>query len=61
MDNIDGWLNDMINKGLTSTSSTWIERAVEQKNDKMTVNLASSALFTYNIWDKVLLEIQTFN
>jgi hypothetical protein len=61
MNNIDKWLNEMIDKGLASTTSSWIQRAVEQKNDRMTVNLASSVLLTYSDWDKVILRIQTFN
>jgi len=61
MNDIDKWLNDMINKGLASTTSSWIERAVQQKNDRMTVDLASSVLLTYSDWDKIILRIQTFN
>ena len=61
MNNIDKWLNDMIEKGLVSTTGSWIERAVEQKNDRMTVNLASSVLITYNDWDKIILQRQTLN
>ncbi|HEY77636.1 MAG TPA: hypothetical protein G4O09_00800 [Dehalococcoidia bacterium] len=59
--NIDKWLSDMIDKGLASTSHSWIQRAVEQKNSRMTVNLASSVLLTYSDWDKIILRIQTFN
>ena len=59
--NIDKWLNDMIDKGLASTTSSWIERAVQQKNDRMTVNLASSVLLTYSDWDKIILQLQTLN
>ena len=51
----------MIDKGLASTSNSWIERAVQQKNDKMTVNLASSVLLTYDEWDKIILQMQSFN
>jgi hypothetical protein len=61
MNNIDKWLSDMIDKGLASTTSSWIQRAVQQKNDRMTVNLASSTPLTYSDWDKVILKIQTFN
>ena len=61
MNNIDKWLSDMIDKGLASTTSSWIERAVEQKNDRMTVDLASSVLLTYSEWDKIILQHQTFN
>ena len=61
MNNIDKWLNDMINKGLASTTSSWIERAVEQKNNRMTVDLASSVLLVYSDWDRIILQRQTFN
>ena len=61
MNNIDKWLNDMINKGLASTTNSWIERAVEQKNARMTVSLASSVLLRYSELDKVLLQHQTLN
>ena len=61
MNNMDKWLNDMIHKGLVSTSSSWIERAVEQRNDRLTLDLASSVLLTYSDWDKIILQCQTFN
>ena len=61
MNSMDQWLKDMINKGLASTTSSWIERAVEQRNDRMTVNLASSVLLTYSDWDEIILQMQTFN
>lgn len=61
MDNIDKWLGDMVDKGLASTTSSWIQRAVQQKNDRMTVNLAYSVLLIYSDWDKIILQCQTFN
>ena len=61
MDNIDEWLGDMIDKGLASTTSSWIERAVQQKNNRMTVELASSVLLTYSDWDEIILRMQTHN
>ncbi|MFC1894064.1 hypothetical protein ACFLYR_08665 [Chloroflexota bacterium] len=61
MNNIDKLLGDMVDKGLASTTSSWIQRAVQQKNDRMTVNLASSVLLIYNDWDEIILQRQTFN
>ena len=62
MNNIDNrWLDDMYNRKITPTSSSWIERAVEQKNSRMTIDLASSALHTYNDWDKIILQMQALN
>ena len=61
MNNIDKWLNDMVDKGLASTTSSWIERAVEQKNDRLTVGLASSVLLRYSELDKLILQRQILN
>ena len=61
MNSIDHWLKDMIKKGLASKTSSWIERAVEQKNGRMTVDLASSVMLAYSEWDKIILQRQTFN
>jgi hypothetical protein len=61
MNSIDKWLSDMVDKGLASITRSWIQRAVEQKNSRMTVNLASSVLLTYSDWDKIILQRQTFN
>ena len=61
MNNLDRLLGDMVDKGLASTTSSWIQRAVQQKNDRMTVNLASSVLITYSDWDKIILQRQTLN
>ena len=56
MDSIEKCLNDMIDKGLASTTSSWIERAVEQRNDRLTVNIASSVPIRYSDLDIVLLQ-----
>ncbi len=62
MNNIDNrWLDDMYNRKITPTSSSWIERAVEQKNSRMTIDLASSTLLTYSDWDKIILQMQALN
>jgi len=61
MNNIDQWLRDMINREPASTTSIWIQRAVQQKNARLTVGLASSVLLTYSDLDKVLLQRQTLN
>ena len=61
MDSIEKCLKDMIDKRLASTTSSWIERAVAQRNDKLTVDLASSVLLTYSDLDKVLLQRQILN
>ncbi len=61
MDSIEKCLKDMIDKGLASTTNSWIQRAVEQRNDRLTVSLASSVPIRYSDLDKVILQRQTFN
>ena len=61
MSNIDKWLDEMIDKGLASSSSSWIERAVKQKNDRMTVGLAYSVPLIYDDWDIIILQMQALN
>lgn len=47
---------DMLKRGLVCTSHSWIERAVAQKNHKMTVGLAHSIQLIYDDLDKVLMK-----
>ena len=61
MNDIDKWLNDMVDKGLASTTCSWIEQAVQQKHPKLTLELAYSILFTYSDLDKVMLQRQILN
>ncbi len=50
-------LEEMIRKGLVSTDSTWIERAVEQRNSRLSVGVASSTLLSYDRIDRKLLTL----
>ena len=46
--------DDMLRKGLVSTSSSWIERAVQQKSSRLTVGLAHSKVLTYDRLDRAV-------
>lgn len=61
MNDVNKWFQDMIDKGLASTTSSWIARAVEQRNERMTVSLASSVLLKYSELDKIILQRQRLN
>ena len=61
MNNTNKWLDNMIYKRLVPTTDRWIELAVQQRNEKMTVSLAYSALLTYNEVDRIILQQQKFN
>ncbi len=46
---------DMLKKGLISTGSSWIEKAIEQKNPRFTLGIANSKLLVYDKLDIRLL------
>jgi len=54
-DRIDDIFEEMVETGLLSTSGRWIERAVVQKNRKLTIELAHSTVLVYDILDKLSL------
>lgn len=58
---IENLFNQMLTKGLVSTSNHWIERATELKNPRLTLDLASSAILCYDQLDKKLLELIVLN
>jgi hypothetical protein len=54
-DRIDDIFEEMMETGALSTSRRWIERAVEQKNRKLTIELAYSTVLVYDILDRLSL------
>jgi len=60
-DRIDEIFQDMLKTGLVSTSSCWIERAAEQKNPKLTLELANSTLLNYDRLDIRLIVLYRMN
>jgi hypothetical protein len=50
-------LEEMVRKGLVSTSSTWIEKAVEQRNSRLSVGIAASMVLAYDRVDRKLLTL----
>jgi hypothetical protein len=48
-------LDEMVRRGLASTSSTWIEKAVEQRNPRLTIGIAASMVLSYDRLDRKLL------
>ena len=59
----DRWFDFMClaGKGLSVVGSTWIQRAVEQKHPKLTIDLAWSIPLIYSDLDKVLLHQEKLN
>lgn len=62
MNNTDNWLDYYMDyESLTPIPASWIECAVKQQNERVTVGLACSVLLIYSDLDKVTLQKQRFN
>jgi len=61
MNEMNELLRDMVDKGLASTSSNWIQKAVQQKHPRLTLDLACSAPVTYSKLDRLLFQRQKLN
>jgi hypothetical protein len=53
--NLDNFFEDMLRRGLVSTSNSWIEKAIEQKNPRMPISIAASKLLVYDVLDCKLI------
>jgi len=60
-DRIDDIFEEMVEKGMLSTSNHWIQRAIAQKNPRLTMDLADSRLLIYDRSDKLLFTITDLN
>ena len=60
-DRIDDVFEEMVVTGLVSTSNRWIEKATEQKNPRLTLELAYSRVLVYDVLDRLLLTITGLN
>ena len=58
---LDNLLRQMVDKGLAATSHDWIERAVQQKNPRLTIELACSKLLLYDPVERRLVSLLVFN
>jgi hypothetical protein len=58
---LDNLLRQMVDKGLAFTSHDWIERAVQQKNPRLTIELACSKLLLYDPVERKLVSLLVFN
>ena len=58
---IDNLFKRIINREMISFNSRWIEIGTEQKNPRLTLELACSDLLIYNKLDKELLNFANLN
>jgi hypothetical protein len=60
-DSIVKLFNDMLKKGLITTGNLWIERAIDERNDRLPIGIANSRLLTYDQIDRKVLNQGNFN
>jgi hypothetical protein len=60
-DGLDSLFAEMLKKGLISTSSLWIERAVAVKSTRLSVGIAYSKVLCYDRLDRRLLISSALN
>lgn len=53
--------SDKLRNNLVIELPPWLEKAVEQKNPRLTLALADSILLVYDDLDKMLLALTTLN
>jgi hypothetical protein len=58
---LDNLLRQMVDRGLAATSHDWIERAVRQKNPRLTVDLACSKMLLYDPVERKIVSLEAFN
>ncbi len=54
-------LEAMIRRGLASTGNRWIEKAIAQRNPRLTVGVASSVELRYDQMDAAIFKITASN
>jgi hypothetical protein len=56
-----GFFEDMVNKGLVSTSNSWLNKAIEQRHSHLTIAVANSKLLVYDNVDRKILTLNNQN
>ncbi len=54
-DGIEGIFESMVRDGRLSTGNGWLETAIEQKNPRVTLDLAESEIMVYDVLDQYLV------
>lgn len=58
---IHSLLEEMVRRGLVSTSNHWIELAIRTRNPRISVGVASSKLLVYDKIDRRILPLSGCN
>jgi len=54
---IETVFEEMLQKGLLSTGSSWIEKAAAQKSASLPLSIAQSQLLTYDLLDRCIANL----
>lgn len=60
-DKLDKWFTNMMEMGLVSTANRWIEMATDQRNRRLTLDLACSIVYIYDWIDAEIANHSRFN
>ena len=58
---VNSHFEEMVRRGLVSTSSQWIEEAIRTKNSRLSLGVASSRVLVYDKIDRRLLPLTGCN
>ena len=54
-------LDEMVRRGLASTSNHWIELAIRDRNPRLSVGVASSKVLVYDKIDRSIMHLSACN
>jgi hypothetical protein len=58
---INSLLDEMVRRGLASTSNHWIEMAIRDRNPRLSVGIASSKVLVYDKIDRRIMPLTGCN
>jgi hypothetical protein len=57
----NAYFDEMVRKGLVTTSNLWIKKAIEQKNPRLSIAIADSVVLTYDKLDRQIASLRKSN
>jgi hypothetical protein len=55
------FFEDLVERGLVSTSNAWIKKAIEQRHNNLSLAIANSRLLVYDKFDRNILTLTSLN
>jgi hypothetical protein len=57
----NGYFDEMLRRGLVSTSSSWIKKAIEQRHPRLSIAIADSRILTFDNLDRKIVTLKNSN